>query len=167
MVKMTRVSHLSVRHETVNLSEMVEKIAEYLKGHYPYKRIELSVERGIVTFADHELLRIALEQILDNAWKFCAEKSGPKVVFGTRKGYGEPTFFVSDNGVGFQAEQALRLFKPFVRLGNHPELEGAGLGLAIAGRVIKRHGGRIWAEGKLGEGATIVFTLGKFHIDDK
>ncbi|MFN7140260.1 MAG: sensor histidine kinase, partial [Limisphaerales bacterium] len=109
--------------------------------------------------ADRRLLSIALENLLNNAWKFTGRTREPKVEFGAFIEKSETVYFVRDNGAGFDMNLSTRLFTPFERLHPTTEFEGTGVGLATVSRIITRHGGRIWAEGKIGEGATFCFTL--------
>jgi light-regulated signal transduction histidine kinase (bacteriophytochrome) len=108
---------------------------------------------------DQRLLRIVLENLLGNAWKFTSKINEPEIEFGTTEQEGKNTYFVRDNGVGFNMSYADKLFLPFQRLHSSTEYAGTGIGLASVQRVIKRHGGRIWAEGKPDKGATFYFTL--------
>jgi signal transduction histidine kinase len=108
---------------------------------------------------DGRLLRIAIENLLQNAWKFTGKRPDAVIEFGSHHMGGEQTFYVKDNGVGFDMEFAGRLFGPFQRLHRSEEFPGSGIGLATVRRVIHRHGGQVWAEGKPGEGAKFSFTL--------
>ena len=113
------------------------------------------------SLADGQLLRIALENLLENAWKFTARTPAARIEFGLTNVAGEPTYFVRDNGAGFDMAYADRLFGPFQRLHLQSEFPGTGIGLATVQRIIHRHGGRVWAEGMPGQGATFHFTLGR------
>jgi light-regulated signal transduction histidine kinase (bacteriophytochrome) len=108
-------------------------------------------------------MRIALENLLGNAWKFTRDVLHPRVEFGTRAVSGETVYFVADNGAGFDMQYADKLFGAFQRLHGPDEFEGTGIGLATVQRIIHRHGGRIWAESAVGKGATFYFTLGTVH----
>jgi light-regulated signal transduction histidine kinase (bacteriophytochrome) len=110
---------------------------------------------------DGQLLRIAMENLLENAWKFTSKEADARVEFGVTQASSEPTYFVRDNGAGFDMTYADRLFGPFQRLHPQGEFPGSGIGLATVQRIIHRHGGRVWAEGLVGQGATFQFTLGR------
>ena len=109
--------------------------------------------------ADPRLLRVMLENLLGNAWKFTSKQPVAKIEVGQAEREGESVFFVRDNGAGFEMEQAKRLFTPFQRLHSDAQFEGTGIGLATVHRVVTRHGGRVWAEASPGQGATLFFTL--------
>jgi light-regulated signal transduction histidine kinase (bacteriophytochrome) len=109
--------------------------------------------------ADRRLVRVVLENLLGNAWKFTSKTPQPRIIFGTEIQQGEPVFFIRDNGAGFDMYYAAKLFQAFQRLHSEAEFPGTGIGLATVYRVIDRHGGRIWAEGEAGIGATFFFTL--------
>ncbi|MGZ5099313.1 MAG: sensor histidine kinase [Usitatibacter sp.] len=110
--------------------------------------------------ADPGLLRIVLENLLGNAWKFTGKSSGARIEIGCKTSDGKPpAFFVRDNGAGFDAAGATKLFAPFQRLHAKIEFEGTGIGLATVQRIVRRHGGRVWAEGAVDKGATFHFTL--------
>jgi hypothetical protein len=111
--------------------------------------------------ADPTLIRVVLQNLLDNAWKYTGRVREAAITFGMTEQYGGPTYFVADNGAGFDMEYAGKLFGPFQRLHSDAEFEGTGIGLATVRRIIERHGGRVWAESAVGKGATFFFTLGE------
>jgi light-regulated signal transduction histidine kinase (bacteriophytochrome) len=115
----------------------------------------------MVVVGDGQLLRIALENLLGNAWKFTAREPAARIEFGQTQVAGEPTYFVRDNGAGFDMAYVDKLFTPFQRLHLASEYPGSGIGLATVQRIIHRHAGRVWAEGLSGQGATFHFTLGR------
>jgi light-regulated signal transduction histidine kinase (bacteriophytochrome) len=121
----------------------------------------MRVRPGVVVTGDGQLLKIALENLLQNAWKFTSKQPSARIEFGLTNVGGEPTYFVRDNGAGFDMTYAGRLFGPFQRLHSQNEYPGSGIGLATVQRIIHRHGGQIWAEGLIGQGATFQFTLGR------
>jgi len=117
------------------------------------------IEDGLVAEADRRLMKIVMENLLGNAWKFTSKRDEPAVEIGTMASPEGKTFYVRDNGAGFDMAHADKLFQPFRRLHAEAEFPGTGVGLATIHRVIDRHGGRIWAEGHVDEGATFFFTL--------
>jgi light-regulated signal transduction histidine kinase (bacteriophytochrome) len=121
--------------------------------------VRVGVEEGLRASGDRILLRALLSNLLGNAWKFTRGIVSARIEFG-REGADERAFFVRDNGAGFEMAYADRLFAPFQRLHSTREFEGSGIGLALVARVVSRHGGRVWAEGSPGRGATLRFTLG-------
>jgi light-regulated signal transduction histidine kinase (bacteriophytochrome) len=127
----------------------------------PARKVETKVRPGVIVMGDGQLLRIALENLLENAWKFTGKQPEARIEFGVTNASGEPTYFVRDNGAGFDMTYADRLFGPFQRLHPHGEFPGSGIGLATVQRIIHRHGGRVWAEGLPDQGATFQFTLGR------
>lgn len=157
LLELSRVTRAEIRYETVDLSGLVEGIAEELKQSDPERRVEFVIEKGLVAEGDRQLLRVALENLLSNAWKFTEKQA--RIEFGVAKHEGAPAYFVRDNGVGFDMAYADKLFGVFQRLHGPDEFEGTGIGLAMAARIVQRHGGRMWAEGEVGRGATIYFTL--------
>jgi signal transduction histidine kinase len=125
----------------------------------PERSAEYSVEEGLTVRADYHLVRILLENLLGNAWKYSARNERARIEFGQALINGETRFFARDNGIGFDMEAAAQIFKPFQRLQNSRGFPGTGIGLATAHRIVDRHGGRIWAEGEAGVGATFYFSL--------
>jgi light-regulated signal transduction histidine kinase (bacteriophytochrome) len=119
------------------------------------------VEPGLTAQADERLTRLLLEALFENAWKFSARRDEAVIAFGAQAAgqRGETTFFVRDNGAGFDPVYAGQLFEPFQRLHSAHEFEGAGMGLAVARRIVARHGGRIWAQGQVDQGAVFFFTI--------
>jgi signal transduction histidine kinase len=121
--------------------------------------VDFVVANDLVVQGDPELLQSALDNLIGNAWKFTAPREQGRIELGVEELDGAPTYFVRDNGAGFDNAQAGKLFAPFKRLHPHDQFEGSGIGLATAQRIIRRHGGHIGAEGKVGEGAVFRFTL--------
>jgi light-regulated signal transduction histidine kinase (bacteriophytochrome) len=113
-----------------------------------------------MAYGDRNLLRLVLENLLGNAWKFSSKVDLPRIEMGIKESNGKKTYYIQDNGVGFDMTYADKLFKPFQRLHKASEFPGTGIGLATVQRIIRRHGGEIWAESTVGEGATFYFTLG-------
>jgi light-regulated signal transduction histidine kinase (bacteriophytochrome) len=164
LLDLSRVSRGPLRRETVDLSALATGIIDELKRSEPEREVEFVTEEGITAFADANLLRVSLENLLNNAWKFTSKKDKARIEFGSVVHEGaERTFFVKDDGVGFEEAYADKLFGAFQRLHAAEEFEGTGIGLATVARIVRRHGGRVWAEGEVGEGATFFFTLGGEH----
>jgi PAS domain S-box-containing protein len=155
MLKLSQISRTQLQIEQVNLSEVVKMISTGLIENQPQRQVEFIIEDEIYVEGDKNLLTIALENLLSNAWKFTANTPEGKIEFGSSK----DVFYIRDNGVGFDMTQVGRLFIPFQRLHSEKEYSGSGIGLSIVYRIIKRHGGRIWAEAEIGKGASFYFSF--------
>jgi PAS domain S-box-containing protein len=159
LLDLSRMARSKMRRERVDLSALVKEVAEELRRTQPERQVEVVVEEGLVAKGDERLLRVTLENLLGNAWKFTRDQPHPRIEFGSTQ-YGDTrAYFVRDNGVGFDMAYADKLFGAFQRLHTTSEFEGTGIGLASVQRIIHRHGGQAWAKGKVGEGATFFFTL--------
>jgi two-component system sensor histidine kinase/response regulator len=158
---LSRVTRADLRDQEVDLSALATLILSRLQESEPGRTVEIKVRPGVVVAGDGQLLRIALQNLLENAWKFTSKQAESRIEFGVTQASGEPTYFVRDNGAGFDMTYADRLFGPFQRLHAQGEFAGSGIGLATVQRIIHRHGGQVWAEGLVGQGATIQFTLGR------
>jgi light-regulated signal transduction histidine kinase (bacteriophytochrome) len=145
--------------EEVDLSQLAMEVVESLKQQAPERTVDVVVRPAMSVTGDPGLLRIMLENLLGNAWKYTSKRDGARIEFGRNIVDGETAYYVSDNGVGFDMQYADRLFGAFQRL-HGDEFEGTGIGLVIVQRIVRRHGGSIRAEGSPGEGATFYFTLG-------
>ena len=155
------LSHVTMRpidRERVDLGDIARDVKAELAASEPHRRVEWSIEDVIVT-GDGRLLRVVLDNLLRNAWKFTKDCDEAHIAVGASVVNGELVCFVRDDGVGFDVAYADRLFRPFERLHAYDEFEGTGIGLALVRRIVVRHGGRVWAESHLGEGATFYFTL--------
>jgi light-regulated signal transduction histidine kinase (bacteriophytochrome) len=161
MLELSRVSRTELRWKKIDLSALVQDISQQLQYREPKRSVDLTIASGLSVHGDAVLLRAALENLLNNAWKFTGRCDRPKVEFGAMKEEGQQVYFVKDNGVGFDMNYAGKLFEPFQRLHSKDEFSGTGVGLATVRRIIDRHGGRIWAKSKVGDGATFYFTLGE------
>ncbi|HEU4846632.1 MAG TPA: PAS domain S-box protein, partial [Rubrobacteraceae bacterium] len=159
LLNLSRMTRSEMRRESVDLSALVEGVVEDLRATSPEHEVDVVVEEGLVVNGDESLLRVALENLLGNAWKFTRDRARPRIEFGTLEHEDTPAYFVRDNGVGFDMAYADKLFGAFQRLHSTGEFEGTGIGLATVQRIIHRHGGRVWAEGNIGSGATFFFTL--------
>ncbi|MDH5668125.1 MAG: PAS domain S-box protein [Nitrospira sp.] len=147
------------REKEVDFSAMAMEIVEELRADDQDRKVDVRIEPGLIVSGDRGLLRVVLQNLLGNAWKFTAKQPEPQIEFGTTVDQGSRVCFVRDNGAGFDMAYADKLFTPFQRLHGQTEFPGTGIGLATVSRVIGRHGGRVWAEGAVGRGATIWFTL--------
>ncbi len=159
MLRLSRITRAEMRHDPVNLTEMAHRILETLRRDEPTRNAQLKIQEGLLANGDEGLLRMVMENLLNNAWKFSAKSDPSKIEVGKRVLDGKGAFFIRDNGVGFDMNYADKLFTVFQRLHSPSEFPGTGVGLAIVQRVIHRHGGRIWAESEPGKGATFYFTL--------
>jgi signal transduction histidine kinase len=166
LLRLARASRGEMRREPVDLSAMAEMILSDLQHVHSERIVEAVIEPGLVVSADRSLLRIAIENLLNNAWKYSGKTEYGRIEFGVRKVDGERAYFVGDNGAGFDMTQSGRLFRTFQRLHSSAEFPGTGLGLTTVQRVIRRHNGRIWAEGVVGKGAKFHFTLGPKNRED-
>jgi len=160
MLNLSHVTRGELRVAPVNLSRLTQEVAGELARREPERKVRLSVAPDVVVGGDGNLLRIALENLLGNAWKFTARREEAKIEFGMTTQAGRPVYFVRDNGAGFDMAYADKLFGAFQRLHSTTDFPGSGIGLAIVQRVIHRHGGRVWAEASVDGGATFFFTLG-------
>jgi light-regulated signal transduction histidine kinase (bacteriophytochrome) len=145
--------------QQVNLSELASKIADNLHGSQPERQVEVVIQEGIKAVGDQRLINIVLENLLGNAWKFTSKHSDTRIEFGMQNQNGIPVYFIRDNGAGFDMNYAQKLFGAFQRLHTLNEFPGTGVGLATVQRIIHRHGGKVWAEGKTEKGATFYFTI--------
>jgi light-regulated signal transduction histidine kinase (bacteriophytochrome) len=160
LLKLSRLSRSEFNPRPVNLSQIAQEAANAVREHHPGYEVQLAVEPDLAVTGDPRLLRIALENLLGNAWKYTARTSRPRVEVGHQIQAGEAVYFVRDNGVGFDMAYASKLFVPFQRLHTESQFAGTGIGLVTVQRIIARHGGRIWADAKPEAGATFYFTLG-------
>jgi light-regulated signal transduction histidine kinase (bacteriophytochrome) len=148
-----------MRLETVDLSAMAKNITAELQKAQWERRVDIVIADGMVATGDTGLFKVALENLLGNAWKFTGKCPDAKIEFGVAHQNGKHDYFVRDNGAGFDPAYTAKLFGAFQRLHDAREFPGTGIGLATVQRIIHRHGGSIWAEGKPNEGATFYFTL--------
>jgi light-regulated signal transduction histidine kinase (bacteriophytochrome) len=159
LLDFSRLSRCDMVLERVDMSCIATEIATELRLSNPERDVSFMVEKGVTAYGDAGLLRIVLANIIGNAWKYTVNKEKPVVEFGMMDHCGKPAYFVRDNGAGFDMTQMKGLFTPFHRLHSQKEFAGHGIGLATVQRIIQRHEGDIWAEGKPDEGATFFFTL--------
>jgi two-component system NtrC family sensor kinase len=159
MLQLFRVSRAELRHESVDLARLAHTVMADLARSDPGRTVEVQVQDDLTVTSDGSLLRIVLDNLLGNAWKFASKIDGAKIEFGAVDREGVRAFFVRDNGAGFDMAYADNLFQPFQRLHSTSEFPGTGIGLATVKKVIDRCAGRVWAEGAVGQGATFFFTL--------
>ena len=159
MLKLSRVTRSTFHSESVDLSNIVREISENLKQENPARTVDVIIRESVFVNGDSALLKIAMENLIDNAWKFTSKEERPQIEFGTTVKEGKTTCFVRDNGVGFDMAYVDKLFGAFQRLHTSLEFPGTGIGLATVRRVINRHGGQVWVEAEVGKGATFYFTI--------
>ncbi|MBI3810615.1 MAG: hypothetical protein HY283_00175 [Nitrospirae bacterium] len=159
LLNLSHVTRAEMRRETVDLSRMAEIAAEALKRMQSDRKAEFVIEKGLTAEGDERLLRVALDNLLGNAWKYTGKRSQARIEFGRTNHDGRSAYFVRDNGAGFDMAYAHKLFGAFQRLHSVSEFPGTGIGLATVQRIIHRHGGQIWADGAVDKGATFYFTL--------
>lgn len=159
ILNLARISRTQPSREAVNLSGLAQHFVENVRNIQPRREVDFVLTPNVQVQGDPHLLQIALENLLNNAWKFTARQTRARIEFGTREQDGEHIYFVRDNGVGFDMSYSQKLFQPFQRLHGIQEFEGTGIGLATVGRIIASHGGRIWIEGAVDHGTTVYFTL--------
>ena len=159
LLDLSRVTRTGMRRRTVDLSDLARDIAEELRKSQPERKVDFEIEDGLIANGDARLLRVALWNLLDNSWKFTEKQPDPRIEFASTLLEGRRVYRVKDNGAGFDARYTDKLFGAFQRLHPSEEFEGTGIGLATVARIVHRHGGEVWAEGGVGEGATFFFTL--------
>jgi PAS domain S-box-containing protein len=159
LLELSRVSRATLRSERVDLSAMAEATLAELGEGDPSRSVRASVMPGVVATGDPRLLKVVLDNLLTNAWKYTRTQPEAHIEFGVSREGPEPVYYVRDNGVGFDMAYVEKLFQPFQRLHSAAQFEGTGVGLALVQRIVVRHGGRVRAEGAEGRGATIYFTL--------
>jgi light-regulated signal transduction histidine kinase (bacteriophytochrome) len=160
LLALSKVSCVEIARKRINLSVISHSVATELQRREPERVVVVIIAEGLEAEADARLVRILLENLIGNAWKFIARSAGARIEIGVQRLDGESAFFVRDNGVGFdEVRAAERMFQPFQRLHSDKEFAGTGVGLATVRRIVERHGGRIWARSRIGQGATFFFTL--------
>jgi light-regulated signal transduction histidine kinase (bacteriophytochrome) len=157
--RLFKISTSEYKPKKCNLSLMVESIAESLKQTQPDRNAKFLINDNISTNCDESLIKIALTNLIENAWKFTSKNKNTRIEFGTGIINGKKTYFIKDNGIGFDMKYADKIFVPFNRLHNNNDISGTGIGLSIVERIIKRHGGSIWAESNPGIETIFYFTI--------
>ena len=159
LLMLSQVSRMEMRRERVDLSAMARSIVADLRQREPDREVEFIIHPNLSVSGDADLLNSALFNLFDNSWKFTGKHQAARIEFGEVEKDGEWVFFVRDDGAGFDMASSDRLFQAFQRLHSSSEFAGSGVGLATVARIVKRHGGRLWAEGALERGATFYFSL--------
>jgi light-regulated signal transduction histidine kinase (bacteriophytochrome) len=159
LLNLSQVSRRGLRRQAVNLSRLAGEVARNLTQAHPERQVEILIAPDMMVDGDRGLIQILLENLIGNAWKFTSRTDAAKIEVGQLERDGEMICFVRDNGAGFDMRYAGKLFGAFQRLHSLREFEGTGIGLSIVQRIVIRHGGRIWAEAKPRQGATLHFTL--------
>ena len=159
LLNLSQVARTENRRETVGLSALAKSVGSELQQQEPERDVTFQVEEGANAVGDPTLLRAVLDNLIGNAWKYASKNDQAKIEFGITEENGRKAYFVRDDGAGFDMAHADKLFGAFQRLHGANEFEGTGIGLATVQRIVHRHGGRVWAESTVGEGATFYFTL--------
>lgn len=165
LLKFARTARSEVIRTKVNLSKLAQDIVSQLQSADPERPVTTAIAPNLIVDADSALLGVVLENLLGNAWKYTSKQPRPHIEFGAQSQQSQTVYFVRDNGAGFNMEHASRLFDPFKRLHDDREFPGTGIGLATVQRIIRRHGGQIWADSEVGNGATFYFRLGSASVN--
>ena len=160
LLNLSRMTRCNIQREPVDLSALTHAIVGELWNTAPTRPVDIVIAPGLIATGDARLLRVVLENLIGNAWKFTRKRSRARIEFGATVADSTPAYFVRDDGAGFDMAYAGKLFGAFQRLHDATEFEGTGIGLATVQRVVHKHGGRVWAESELERGATFYFTLG-------
>ncbi len=159
LLQLSKLTRKDMQREQVDLSALALSITEDLQRNQPERQTKFIIGQNLKTIGDRQLLYVMLENLIGNSWKFTGKKTDPTIEFNSTNNNGKSVYYVKDNGAGFDMEYADKLFGAFQRLHSITEFEGTGIGLANVQRIINRHGGRVWAEGSIDQGATFYFTL--------
>lgn len=159
LLQLSRLDRAQLNRKFVDISQLARAIAGELDQSDPERHVDFLTDEGLMTEADPHLIRAALENLMGNAWKFTGKEPHARIEVGASPGQTVTTYFVRDNGAGFDLARADKLFAPFQRMHSQSDFPGTGIGLATVRRIVERHGGRVWAESKVGQGATFWFTL--------
>jgi light-regulated signal transduction histidine kinase (bacteriophytochrome) len=166
LLQLARITRTVMNRETVDMTALAQDVVEELRARDPARKITIDISPRLYADCDSRLTRIVLVNLLGNSWKFTSKVDDPRIEFGITPESEGSQFFVRDNGAGFDTAYSKKLFGAFQRLHSGNEFEGTGIGLATVKRIVGRHGGRIWAESKVGEGATFYFTLSNVEVSD-
>ena len=166
LLSLSRLSRQEMVVQTVDLSAIAGEVAATLEQAEPDRDVTFRIQPGVTGEGDPALLRVVLDNLMANAWKFTSKHPSAVIEFGARESEGETAYFVRDDGAGFDMAYAGKLFGAFQRVHGQSEFPGIGIGLATTARIVHRHGGRVWAEGELDKGATFYFTLSQRRRDE-
>ncbi len=161
LLQLSRVTRAEIKHDPVDLSDLAQTINLRLQEAQPDRQVQVEIQPGLTAHGDPALVNILLTNLFDNAWKYTGTRPVAYIEFGLIENDGQPTYYIKDNGIGYDMAYADKLFNVFQRLHNASEFSGIGIGLATVQRIVQRHGGQIWAEGQVDQGATFFFTLGE------
>jgi len=164
LLSLARISQSEIRHDRVDLSAIAHETSRQLRTLHPDRNVDVAITEGLTCQGDSRLLGIAFANLLGNSWKFTAKRPDPRIEFGVARSSEVNAFYIKDNGAGFDMAFAEKLFGVFQRLHSGHEFEGTGIGLATVQRIIRRHGGRIWADAAVEHGATFYFTVGEKDV---
>ena len=159
ILNLAKITRSELKLTRVDISSLATQINQELKAAYPEHNVVVDIENGLNVLGDNTQVRVLLDNLLSNAWKFTRDQEAPQIRLGQIVGENRSVFYLSDNGVGFDPVYAEKVFQPFQRLHRNDQFPGTGVGLAIVERVIQRHNGRIWVQSTLGKGSTFYFTL--------
>jgi len=159
ILNLAKITRSELKLTRVDISSLATQINQELKAAYPEHNVDVDIENGLNVQGDNTQVRVLLDNLLSNAWKFTRDQEAPQIRLGQIVGEDRSVFYLSDNGVGFDPVYAEKVFQPFQRLHRNDQFPGSGVGLAIVERVIQRHNGRIWVQSTLGKGSTFYFTL--------
>jgi PAS domain S-box-containing protein len=159
LLRLSRLTRGELNLSKVYLSTLGKTLANEITKTRPERRVEFVIAEDISAMGDHNMLRVLIDNLIGNAWKFTEKRSDARIEFGATRVDGKDVYFVKDNGAGFDMKFSEKMFMPFQRLHSESEFPGLGIGLSIVQRIVQRHGGRIWAEGEVGKGAAFYFTL--------
>jgi light-regulated signal transduction histidine kinase (bacteriophytochrome) len=167
LLKFSHMGHVELSREMVDLGAVAHEVAAELKLSAPERQVDFRIANGIAANADANMMRVVLNNLLGNAWKYTGKREEAVIEFGATEIDSQPVYFVRDNGAGFDNANVDKLFVAFQRLPGAEEFRGFGIGLTTVERIIRRHGGKIWAEGEPDKGATFWFTLPADRVTDE
>lgn len=165
LLRFSRSTHGELQRKNFDLSAVAGEVVEELRRSEPQRRVRVEVAEGVMAYGDPDFLRAVLDNLIGNAWKYTGNRKEALIEFGVREVCGSQAYFVRDNGRGFDMADADRLFAPFQRLAGAEEFRGSGIGLATVQRIVRRHGGQVWAEGEPEKGSTFYFTLDDVPVE--
>jgi signal transduction histidine kinase len=166
LLVLSRISRQTLHREIVDVTALAESIVQDMRQKDPARNVEIVIQPNMAVHGDRRLVGDLFQNLIGNAWKFTSKTQQARIEIGQSSGGSLATLFIRDNGAGFDMAYEQKLFKPFQRLHGAADFDGSGVGLATVARIVDRHGGRIWAEGKPGQGAVFYFTLPTAPITD-